>query len=82
MGSEVTNTRDNKQITFELDKRCVLYWRRALLLRNFVQLGNETDFSIEWIDSDKAHNTLNLNDEEKHSLRNSPTATYLSQSSK
>jgi hypothetical protein len=45
--------RDNKQITFELDKRSVLYWRRALLLRYFVQLGNETDFSIEWIDSDK-----------------------------
>ena len=65
MASEVTNTRDNKQITFELDKRSVLYWRRALLLRYFVQLGNETDFSIEWIDSDKAHNTLNLNDEEK-----------------
>ncbi len=30
-----------------------------------MQLGNETYFSIEWIDSDKAHNTLNLNDEEK-----------------
>jgi arabinogalactan endo-1,4-beta-galactosidase len=53
MASEVT--RDNKQITFELDKRSVLYWRRALLLRYFVQLGNETNFSIEWIDSDKAH---------------------------
>lgn len=52
MASEVTNTRDNKQITFELDKRSVLYWRRALLLRYFVQLGNETDFSIDWIDSD------------------------------
>lgn len=71
---DVTNTRDSKQISFTLDNRSVHYWRRALLLRYYVQLGNESEFTIEWIDNDKGGTTLNLNDEDKKFVEKLPNS--------
>ena len=80
----VKNTRDIKQITFELNKRSVLFWRRALLFRYYVELGKKSNIHVEWVDSDKKQNPLLLNDEEstfsfEPSRRSSPTVIYLKQ---
>ena len=70
--SAITRTRDAKQVTFELNKQSVLYWRRTLLLRYFVDLGQDSQINIEWEDSDKKKNVLLLKDEEKPFIEKLP----------
>ena len=65
MGSktEIHETRDNKQITFDLSKQTILYWRRALLIRYFINLGKNDNVNIEWLDFDKKSSPLHLKEE-------------------
>ena len=62
--SSIHATCDSKQVTFDLTKISVLYWRRALLLRYFLNLGSKTEFNVIWEDSDKKNNQIILKDEE------------------
>lgn len=67
-------TNDDKQITFDLDKKSVWYWRRVLLLRYYCELGKNTDVTVQWNDFDKSNNALTLNDEEAPFTEKSPSA--------
>ena len=67
--------RDCKQITFDLDQRSVLYWRRALLLRYYLDLGNNENTSIEWLDFDTKSVLLEIHDEESPFQEKLPVAT-------
>ena len=51
---DIQNMCDDKQITFDLDKRSIWYWRRTLLLRYFIDLGKRPSVNISWSDFDKA----------------------------
>lgn len=68
----ITKTRDSKQVTFDLNKQSVLYWRRTLLFRYYIDLGHDSNMNIEWEDSDKKKNVLNLKDEEKPFIEKLP----------
>ncbi|CAG2192101.1 unnamed protein product [Mytilus edulis] len=61
----IQQKRDQRQITFELNKKSVGYWRRTLLIRYFTDAGKDPQTNIVWSDYDKKSRLLTLNDESK-----------------
>ena len=57
-------TCDDKQVTFDLNKRTVWYWRRLLLMRYYCDLGKYPSINVSWSDLDKTSKVLSLHDEE------------------
>jgi hypothetical protein len=62
---DVQNTLDVKQIMFDLNNKSVWYWRRALLLKYYIDLGKQESVHITWLDYDKSPNEIVLHDEEQ-----------------
>ena len=60
----IQGTCDDKQITFDLDKKVVWYWRRVLLLRYYCDLGKNTNVQVTGSDLDKTNKELLLKDED------------------
>jgi len=73
--SEIQNTCDEKQITFDLDKKSIWYWRRALLIRYFIDLGKNELVHINWSDYDKSSKVLLLKDEDVPFEEKSPSTS-------
>ena len=65
MATDIQQTNDIKQVTFDLTKRSTLFWRRILLIRYYVEVGKLSDMSVIWADYDKKSRLLTLNDETK-----------------
>ena len=73
--SEVQQTRDDKQITFDLDSKSVLYWRRVLLLRYYCELGKNSEVVVSWLDYNKVNEEIKLNDEDAPFVERKPDPT-------
>lgn len=43
---------DPKQISFRPNKQSIVLWRRLLLLRYFIKLGESDDINVNWTDYD------------------------------
>lgn len=54
---------DPKQITFKVNKQSVLIWRRVLLLRYFLKLGDNDDIHVSWSDYDIKNKKVMIQDE-------------------
>ena len=65
MATDIQQTNDIKQVTFDLTKRSTLFWRRILLIRYYVEVGKLSDMSVICADYDKKSRLLTLNDETK-----------------
>ncbi|CAG2247486.1 unnamed protein product [Mytilus edulis] len=70
--ADVQQTNDSKQVTFDLTKRSLLFWRRILLLRYYVETGKKNEMNVVWADYDKKTRLLALNDETKSFSEKSP----------
>ena len=60
---EIELKTDPKQITFKPTKSSVLLWRRILLLRYYINLGEDENVDVSWYDYDSKNKKLILEDE-------------------
>ncbi|VDI66228.1 Hypothetical predicted protein [Mytilus galloprovincialis] len=58
-------SKSSNQASFKLNKDSVLVWRRALLTRYFIDLGNETKADVKWTDHDEKARVVTINDEKR-----------------
>lgn len=60
---EIKNTNDTKQVTFQLTRKSVLFWRRLILIRYYARTSRSADVNVIWSDFDKKNRILTLGDE-------------------
>lgn len=59
-------SKTGNQAMFKLNKMPMLLWRRALLVRYYKILGDETNTKVKWCDYDSKSKIITINDERKN----------------